>query len=181
MKRIIIAVVGVLLVSAGAEAQTSAETIERALTPLSGRAAEGAAVIKWNADHTYTTLKEGTNAYVCYDRSGEPGQAAFAVQCTNVGNLDRLAQNRRFAAEAPEREARAAMVKAAEANGTRVQAVYGSVWIASNGPDRASAGRHVTVAVPGATSASTGLPDTREAGGAWVMAAGTSEAHIMVP
>jgi hypothetical protein len=39
----------------------------------------------------------------------------------------------------------------------------------------------VTVAVPNATTQSTGLPDNGQAGGAWIMAAGTSEAHIMVP
>jgi len=181
MKGIILAVVGVSLVTVGAKAQSPAHTIERALAPLSARAREGAAVIRWNADHTYTTLKEGTNGYVCYDRSGEAGHAAFAVQCTNVGNLERLAQNRRFAADAPDREKRAAMVAAAEANGTRVQAVYGSVWISMNGEDQARARRHVTIAVPGATSASTGFPDNGQAGGAWIMAGGTSEAHIMVP
>jgi hypothetical protein len=179
--RVILAVVGMVTIAVGAGAQTTEQTIERALSPLSGGAREGAAVIKWNADYTYTTLKEGTNAYVCYDRSGEPGQPPFAVQCTNVGNLKRLAQNRQFAAEAPDREALTAMVAAAVQNGTRVPAVFGSAWIRLNGQDQASANRHVTVAVPGATSQSMGLPDNGKAGGAWIMAAGTSEAHIMVP
>lgn len=181
MKQIILAIVGVVSVTAGAQAQMPDQEIERALAPLSGRAREGAAVVKWNADYTYTTLKEGTNAYVCYDRSGEPGQAPFSVQCTNVGNLDRLAQNRRFMVEAPDAKERAALVAAAQADGSRIQAEYGSVWIRMTGPDQASASRHVTIAVPGATSASTGLPDNRQAGGAWIMAAGTSEAHIMTP
>jgi hypothetical protein len=39
----------------------------------------------------------------------------------------------------------------------------------------------MTIAVPGATTASTGLPDNNKMGGAWLMAAGTSTAHIMVP
>jgi hypothetical protein len=177
MKRIILAVLGVLSVAAGAEAQTAAQTIEGALAPLSGRAAEGAAVIRFNADQSYTTLKEGTNAWVCYDRSGEAGRAAFAVQCTNTGNLPRLQQNRRLEAAAADRDALRAAVAAAD----RTEAVFGSVWIAMNGQDRASASRHVTVAVPNATTQSTGLPDNGQAGGAWIMAAGTSEAHIMVP
>ena len=181
MTRIVLTAVGILTVAVCAEAQSPTQTVERAIAPLSARAREGAAVIKWNADHSYTTLKEGTNAFVCYDRSGEPGRAAFAVQCTNVGNLDRLAQNRRFAAEAADRDALTAIVAAAEADGSRIQAAYGSVWISMNGEDQASARRHVTVAVPGATSESTGLPENGQAGGAWIMAAGTSEAHIMVP
>ena len=50
-----------------------------------------------------------------------------------------------------------------------------------NGRDRESTGVHKTIAVPGATTASTGLPDDSRAGGAWIMNAGTSTAHIMTP
>ncbi len=73
------------------------------------------------------------------------------------------------------------MVAAAEENGTRVQPEYGSVWIHMDGRDQASARIHTTIAVPGATTESTGLPDNRSSGGAYIMAAGTSGAHIMVP
>lgn len=182
MKRMLIAVLGVLATVSTAEAQSTEQIIQRALAPLSGRAAEGAAVIQWNADHSYSTLKEGTNGYVCYDRSSDPGRPAFAVQCTNVGNLERVAQNRRFAAEAMgDREVNARLVAEAEASGRRVQAVFGSVWINMNGADQASAGRHVTAAVPGATAASLGFPDNGRSGGIWIMAGGTSEAHLMLP
>jgi hypothetical protein len=181
MKRIILALLGVLSVAVGAEAQSNAQAVDRALAPLMGRAREGAAVIRFNADGSYATVKEGTNPWVCYDRSGEPGRAAFAVQCTNTGNLPRLQQNRRLESAAADRDALRASVAAAESGGSREEAVYGSVWIAMNGQDMASASRHVTVAVPFATSESTGLPDNGQAGGAWIMGAGTSEAHIMVP
>ena len=50
-----------------------------------------------------------------------------------------------------------------------------------DGKDKDSANLHVTIAVPGATSASSGLPDNGRQGGAWLMDAGTSAAHIMVP
>jgi hypothetical protein len=63
-----------------------------------------------------------------------------------------------------------------------VQPVYGSPWIALTGPDQASANRHMTIATPNATSATTGgLPETGREGGAWIMGAGTGAAHIMVP
>jgi hypothetical protein len=39
----------------------------------------------------------------------------------------------------------------------------------------------MTVALPVATTASTGLPDKPGQGGAWIMNAGTSTAHLMVP
>jgi hypothetical protein len=59
---------------------------------------EGATVIQFKADSTYDTLKKGTNRLVCYDRSGEPGRQPFALQCTSIGNLNRVAQNRKFEA-----------------------------------------------------------------------------------
>ena len=50
-----------------------------------------------------------------------------------------------------------------------------------NGPDQASARIHTTIAVPGGTTESTGLPDTPRQNGAWIMDAGTTTAHIMTP
>jgi len=181
MKLIILVVVGMVSIQASANTQTAAETIARALAAAPGRAREGAAVIKWNADYTYETLKEGTNRMVCYDRSDERNRRPFAVVCTSVGNLDRAAQNRRFRMESADRAEEGAMVTAAEENGTRVLPEYGSVWIHMDGRDQASARIHTTIAVPGATTESTGLPDNRSAGGAYIMAAGTSAAHIMIP
>jgi hypothetical protein len=182
MKRIIIALVGVLAASAGAEAQSNDQVIQRAIAPLSARNAGGAAVVRFNADGSYTTLREGSNAFVCYDRSGQAGAAAFAVQCTNTGNLARLVQNRQFAAQAAgDRAAMSALVAAADANGTRVMPEFGSVWISMNGENQASAGTHTTFAVPNATTATLGLPDNGRSGGIWIMGAGTSEAHLMIP
>jgi len=182
MKRMILAAFAMLAVASQAQAQSNEQEIQKALLPLSGRNAQGAAVIHFNADGSYATLKEGTNAWVCYDRSGEPGSQPFAVQCTNSGNLQRLVQNRRWATEAAgDREKLAALVAAAQANGTRVEAEFGSLWISMNGADQASAGKHTTSAVPFATAESLGLPDNGRAGGLWIMAGGTSEAHLMLP
>jgi hypothetical protein len=55
------------------------------------------------------------------------------------------------------------------------------VFISMNGPDQASARTHTTIAVPGATSDSLGLPDNPGQGGAWLMATGTTTSHIMIP
>ena len=184
MKRIIIAalaVLGALTVSMDADAQSTAQTIERALLAAPARAREDATVISWNADYSYRTLKQGTSELVCYDRSGDPGQPAFAVACTSRGNLDRIAQNRRFAAEGGDRAGIRAMVAAAEANGTRVPPVYGSAWMDLGGDNQASARPHTTIAMPGATEASSGFPESGAGGGAFIMAAGSSEAHLMVP
>lgn len=179
MKCFIPAVLGALALAAGAFAQTTAE-IDRALAAAPRQMKEGATVIKWNADFTYDTLKKGTNRLVCYDRSTQPGRQPFAVQCTSIGNLERVAQNRKFEAE-PDVAKRKAMIETAEANGTRVKPEYGSVFISLSGPDQEHAHMHTTIAVPGATSESLGLPDTPQKGGAWLMNPGTSTAHIMTP
>ena len=181
MKSFILVVVGLFSFTASAHAQSAAQTISMALAAAPGRASEGATVVKWNGDHTYETLKEGTNQLVCYDRSDERDRAPFAVQCTSLANLDRVAQNRRFRAMTADGAEERAMITAAEANGTRAEVEYGSIWFAMAGPDQASARMHTTIAVPGATAESTGFPVNRSAGGAYLMAAGTGGAHIMVP
>ncbi len=180
MKRIITIVLGALFVATGGFAQTPEETIDRALAAAPRQMKEAATVIKWKPDLTYETLKKGTNRLVCYDRSGEPGQQPFAVQCTSVANLDRVAQNRKFEAIA-DKAARQAALDAAEKDGTRVKPEFGSVWLTMNGPDQAHARIHTTIAVPGATSQSLGLPDNPRQGGVWIMNAGTTTAHLMTP
>jgi hypothetical protein len=181
MKRIILAVVGVLTVSAGADAQSTAQTIERALLAAPARAREAATVVDWNADYTYRTLKQGTSQLVCYDQSGDPGEAPFSVACTALGNLERVAQNRRFAAEGGDRDGTRALVAAAQERGRRVPPVFGSPWLTLSGDNQASARTHMTIAMPGATEASAGFPESGSGGGAWIMGAGTTEAHLMTP
>ena len=174
-------IVGVLAVTGSAYGQANSEIIERALAAAPPRAREAAAVVRWNSDYTYETLKAGTNMLVCWDRSGERGQQPFSVQCTNPGNLDRVAQNRRFRAEYAKAEATEAALDAAEENGTRVKPQFGSLWLSMAGPDRSRARMSTSIAVPGASTASIGLPENPREGGAWIMDAGTSAAHIMTP
>jgi len=197
MKRMLLVVFGVLAFSASALAQggrgappppqplepgASQAEVDKAVLPAPENQRNGAMVIKWNpANWTYTTLRKGTNSLVCFDKSGLPGQQpAFSVECTMVGNLDRAAQNMKFESE-PDRAKRQAALDAAEKDGTRVKPVYGSVWWHLRGADQASASSHMTIAVPMATTASTGIPDNAKQGGVWIMNPGTTTAHLMVP
>jgi uncharacterized lipoprotein NlpE involved in copper resistance len=180
MKRTILLAVGLLALSSSAFAQTPAEAIDRALAAAPRNAREAAAVIKWKADGTYDTLKPGTSRLVCYDQSGEPTEQPFAVQCTSVGNLPRVADNKKFEKET-DRAKRQAALDAAEKDGTRVKPEFGAVWYSLSGADQATARMHITIAVPGATTATLGLPDNNKMGGAYIMGAGTSSAHIMTP
>jgi uncharacterized lipoprotein NlpE involved in copper resistance len=180
MKGSVLFVFGLLAVSTAAFAQTADESLEKALAPAPRQMKEGATVIKWKADNTYDTIRKGTNRLVCYDRSGDPGQQPFAVQCTSVANLDRVAQNRKLEAIA-DKAAKQAAIDAAEKDGTRVKPEFGSVWYTMSGADQARARIHTTIAVPGATTQSMGLPDNNRQGGVWIMNAGTSTAHLMTP
>jgi hypothetical protein len=135
-------------------------------------------VIKWKPDFTYDTLKKGTNRLVCYDQSGLPGQQAFSIECTSIANLDRAAQNLKFEAQGQQKQA---LLDAAEKDGTRVKPEYGSVWYHLMGADKERARTHMTIAIPGATTKTTGLPESNKDGGVWIMNAGTSTAHIMTP
>jgi hypothetical protein len=180
MKRLMAGMVCALAVSSAGFAQSNDELIEKALAAAPRQMKEGATVLKWKADGTYDTLKKGTNKLFCYDRSGEPGRQPFAVQCTSLANLDRVAQNRKFEAMA-DKTARQAALDKAEADGTRAKPEFGSVWLDMNGPDKDHARIHTTIAVPGATSQSLGLPDNPSKGGVWIMNAGTTTAHLMTP
>jgi hypothetical protein len=179
MRRIVCTVVGVLAVSTGAFAQTPAD-LEIALLAAPANLREGATVIKWKPDFTYDTLRKGTNRLVCMDRSGHPSQQPFMSECTSIANLERMAQNLKVEVET-DRMKRQAAFDALEASGMRVKPEYGSVWSHVMGKDRASARPHMTIAVPGATTQSTGLPDNPKQGGVWIMNAGTTTAHLMTP
>ena len=167
---------GLLAASAPALAQTPDIDTPLLAAPMNLR--QGATVIKWKPDFTYDTLRKGTNRLVCYDRSGQPGQQPFSLECTSIANLDRVAQNMKFEAMGDKKQA---MLDAAEKDGTRVKPEFGSVFYNFGGPDREHARSHTTVSVPGATAQSMGLPDNNKEGGAWIMNAGTSTAHIMIP
>ncbi|MEP6783010.1 MAG: hypothetical protein ABI983_05020 [Acidobacteriota bacterium] len=182
MKRTILAGIGTLALTVGVFAQTpAAGPFDKALAAAPGQMRDGAMVIKWHADGTYDTLRPGTNRLVCFDQSGEPTEEPFSSQCTSVGNIERVKQNKIFEAKEADRAKREAMIAEAEKNGTRVKPEFGSVWYHVSGADQATARTHITIAVPGATAASLGLPDNNKQGGAYIMNAGTSTAHIMTP
>jgi len=197
MKRIAMCILGVMAVSASAFAQApggrgapapppalepgaSQADVDQALLAAPANLKDQATVIKWKPDFTYATLRKGTNRMVCYDRSGFPQQQPFSIECTSIANLDRAAQNLKFEA-AGDRAKTQAMIDAAEKDGTRVKPEFGSVWYHVMGADKEHTRNHMTVAVPGATTQSLGLPDNPRQGGVWIMNAGTTTAHLMVP
>jgi len=180
MKRIAMLAIGIVAgATLGVFAQSSPE-IDKALLAAPANQREAATVIKWKPDQTYDTLRKGTNRLVCYDRSGFPGQQPFSIECTSIANLDRVAQNMKAEALGDKAKSEAAL-DALEKAGTRVKPEFGSVWYHLMGPDQEHARTHFTIAVPGATQASMGLPENGRGGGVWIMNAGTTTAHLMTP
>jgi len=177
MKRTLPIALTILAASAIAFAQPE---VDKALLAAPAQLKAGATVIKWKADYTYETLKKGTNKLVCYDKSGMPAAQPFMVECTSTANLDRVAQNMKFEAISDKKASQAAF-DAAEKDGTRVKPEFGSVWYHVMGPDAEHPRNHMTIAVPGATTATLGLPSDNKSGGVWIMNAGTTTAHLMTP
>jgi len=163
------------------EAGASQADVDKALLAAPAPLKNGATVIKWKPDLSgYTTLRKGNNRLVCFDKSGLPGQQAFSIECTSIGNLERAQQNIKFESE-PDRAKRQAALDAAEKDGTRAKPEFGSVWYHIMGASQEQARTHMTIAVPMATKATLGLPEDGNQGGVWIMNPGTTTAHLMTP
>ena len=180
MKRIALLVVVFAAASVTAFAQAPQYDANDPTLAAPAQLRAGAGVIKWKPDFTYDTVKQGTNDIVCYDISGKPEQQKIMFECTNKGNLERAAQNLKAQAGG-DRAKTNQMLDSEEKDGSRVKPQFGSVWYHLMGADPEHLRTHMTIAVPGATSASMGLPDNNKAGGVWIMNAGTSTAHLMTP
>jgi len=197
MKRSLLYVLSVVTISASAllaqgqrgapapppplEPGASQAEVDKALLAAPAQLRNQATVIKWNpSDWSYTTLRKGTNTMACWDKSGLPGQQAFSVECTHTGNIDRAAQDMKLQA-ITDPMARQAATDELEKSGAWKKPVFGSVWYHLMGQDQATARTHFTIAVPGATGATMGLPENGRGGGVWVMDAGKSSAHLMTP
>ena len=178
MKRSVLFVLGVLSVAGSAWAQSP--DIDTPVLALPTNLREGAGVVKWKPDHTYDTLKPSKNGLVCYDRSGFPLQTPFSLECTAEANLPRVKQNLEAEALGDKMKSEAKLMEEEKA-GTRVKPVFGSVWYHLMGPSKEMARTHMTIAVPGATTATMGLPENGRGGGVWIMSAGTTTAHLMTP
>ena len=181
MKRLVLLACAMLAVSASVNAQTTEELIARAVSAAPARAQADATVVSWNEDGSQVVLREGTNGFGCWDRSGENPRRPFFVQCTNKGNLARRAQNLALSRAGNSREEVNALMAAAEEDGTREFPVFGAIYYYNWGNDQESATPHMTVTVPFATHESLSLPAERTDGVLFLMQAGTSSAHLMVP
>jgi len=180
MKLKLLAVAVMLALAGGTIVVAQDAALEKALLAAPRQMKDGATVIKWKSDFTYDTLRKGTNRLVCYERPVQPGQPSFSVECTSIANLERVAQSLKTETIADPKERQSAF-EAMERAGKWTKPEFGSVWYNLTGQDQATARSHVTIAVPGATKQTMGLPEDASQGGVWIMNAGTSAAHLMTP
>ena len=154
------------------------------------------------ADFTFEVLRPGPGRMICYDLTGFPGERPWSVDCTSSdANLPRIMQNRAFAEMGAKAtpilaDGRRAgrpvlsssgtggirdLVVAAGKDGTRELSEVGSIWYNLRGDSQDTAIWHTFIGMPNFTAEQVGLPNNRDAGGAWLMFEGTPEAHVMLP
>ncbi len=185
MKRFSIVLSLLVALPSFSQAQSTEDEIARAVMAAPPALAADAAVVRLADDGSHEVLREGSNGLVCYDRSNEPGRD-FSAQCTSVENLARAGQNHKIWMSSANGEAARATFGSQENDGSREPPEFGSVWYTLAGSDQASASSnspHITIAVPFSTSDTIGLPSegSYSESGSWIMEAGTSNAHIMIP
>ena len=181
MKRTVFVAVLLLAAGGGVEAQSDQELIDKILLAAPQRIRADAAVVGWNADGSRVTLRAGTNGLVCWDQSDEPRKRAYASRCTSEGNLPRIEQNRAWLLSGKSHAEVQAMMDEADQDGSREVSEYGSVYYSINTDDPENANIHTTISVPFATSETVDVPSERTNAGVWIMGAGTSGAHLMIP
>ncbi len=179
MKRTATIFLSVLALSAAALAQDQA-AIDKALLAAPGNTKANAGVIKWKSDGTYETLKKGTSTLVCYDKSGQPNMPPFIVECTNMGNLPRAAQNMKIEAMGDKAEGASRIRGRRERRYPREARVRVRL-VSLHGPRPGTRPHPYDHRRPRRDAASLGLPDNNKSGGVWIMNAGTSTAHLMTP
>ena len=178
MKRAFLFVCAAFAVPAAVDAQSADAEIARAVAAAPARSQADATVISWDGMGSVVVLRQGSNGILCWDDSSADG---YSATCTSEANQARVEQNHAFNSSEGTPEEIQAMFEEAEENGTRALSEFGTMYWHLDGADQASGRAHISVVVPFATAESIGLPDTRRGDGVWIMDAGTSTAHLMVP
>jgi hypothetical protein len=178
MKRAFALACLVVALPAAVEAQSADAEIARAVAAAPARSQADATVISLDDDGSVVVLRQGSNGILCWDETSSEG---FSATCTSEGNRARVEQNFEFNNSGGTREEIQALFAEAEANGTRAVSEFGTIYYHLDGADQASARSHISIVVPFATAESLGLPDSGRNDGVWIMNAGTSTAHLMVP
>ena len=152
-------------------AQSVDEQIAEALLAAPEPLRAGATVIVRAADGAPTVVRRGTNELVC--EPDGPGRG-FGVECYHTSFQDVMDwMSRRMA------EGARSFAELFVGGGPDAEVTPGAMQYALVGPTREEAELHISINLPHATGASTGLPTEQQLEGPWLMWAGTSAAHVM--
>lgn len=173
-------------IAASAQKQfTAAQQVALAVLPLPNAFRADATVMGYDARGKFVVLRRGTGSMTCL--MSDPKLETFNPACYQNGMEPFMARGRALRAQGVKNvdSARFAEVKSGK---LKVPTQAATLW-ALDGPMsgvNAAAGTisdaikpRYSVYMPGATAASTGLPDKPTANGPWLMDAGTPKAHIM--
>ena len=182
MRRVFLFVLMFAAVPLALDAQSmDDEMIARALLAAPANLQDEAAVITFDGNGEIEVIREGSNGLMCWNSSNEPGrQGNWTSQCTSELNRDRVEQNHQFSQRGATPEAIQALFDEAELDGSRAVAAYGTMFYHWRG-DAETGGSHTNIAVPFATEANSGIPESRRNDAMWIMGGGSSGAHLMIP
>ena len=168
-----------LMMPSVAMAQSDADLIAEATSPLPEQLRDGATVVVDGDDGSRQVLRQGTNAFVCHPDGPTP--KGFYVSCSDE-RLSRSAMTeyRRLREQGLPEDEILAKVSAGVADGSLTPIPSGAMFFALSGPDKEHAELLVVIRVPDATAESTGLPTEPTDDEAWLMFPGTHQAHIMI-
>lgn len=167
-----------------AVAQASSAEIERALVAAPGDWGADATVLSLKEDGSSEVLRQGSNGLVCWDSSVY--NSRFTSMCTSEANRPRVEQTHAVRQAVASDEDAEARLRELEERGEREAPQFGSLFFRAAGDDPATARTHTTISVPYATGESLGVPEGewpegRQPARIWLMQAGTSSAHLMLP
>lgn len=178
MKTILAAALLTTAFAGAALAQDKDAQIAQAVSPLPEMLRAGATVVSYDAKGMPTVLRQGTNNIICNPNAG--GET-FAVNCYEKVLKAQNDLQARLRAEGKDAKAIQAAVAEARASGKLPAVPVGTASYSRVGKSEAESRVTWRVLMPGATSASTGLPDKKGAAGEpWLQLAGTPNAHIHI-
>ena len=177
MKRVLV-VVSLLSCMVGgiASGQDHGMLIAQAVLPLPESLRAGATVVWDSEPGKRMVLREGTNDILC---KADPPSPGFVAQCYHK-SMDAL-YTRMGALFAEGKGAEVPQIIDAEVREGKLKVTPGGTEYLLYGPSLEAALPIMTVSLPGATAASTGLPTERDNYRPWLMWSGTAAAHVMIP
>ena len=189
MRRLLILVpclvVAPLAAQTEAPAPTDAQLIASAILPLPEEFRDGATVLGWLGPNRTKVLRKGEGRMICLADEPSPN---FHVACYHDSLEPFMARGRQLRASGMSSQDASTKRNEEVDAGRLPMPMRAALWSLSGPPGSWNPATNAlsdsvralyVVYIPGASGASTGLPERPAAGVPWVMFPGTPRAHIM--